>query len=1384
MAKTTAPKSAHKSSTEPAPESSRAAKPRSKRSVASLKITDGNGASTVMPSTFPMPTGAFTVEQRPEPGPKRERYSFAKIPHVLEVPNLIELQKASFDWFKTEGLAEAFASISPIKDFTGNLILEFGEHSLGEPKYSIEECRERDMTYSAPLRVRVRLITAESGEIKGIPDQEIFMGDFPLMTDKGTFMINGAERVIVSQLVRSPGVYYSQDVDTNARPTYNATIIPNRGAWIEFETDNGTKNDETEGTIGVRIDKNRKIYVSTFIRALTRPQLGYDWESDDAIMALFADLPAEGQAIIRNSIEKDRDIKTREDALKEIYKKLRPGEPENAENAEKLIESLFFDDKRYDLAGVGRYKLSSKFQYRIQNPDPEERVNEPHVTINEYGDAGLTEPKAIVTASDDGEVTDVADVFDKDRPEAAQSLVTIRYKDGSTVTYDLYRELGIRKVLGVRPRVAPGVVRGQSIKRGDTIGDGARCLMREDMIAVIRRLIRVAVGMVAKDDIDHLGNRRVRSVGELLQNQFRVGLLRLERVVRERMTVQDIETVTPQALINIRPVVAAIKEFFGSSQLSQFMDQTNSLAELTHKRRLSALGPGGLSRERAGFEVRDVHHSHYGRICPIETPEGPNIGLIGSLATFARVNKFGFIETPYRVVRESVVSDEIKYLTADKEDEYIIAQANTPVDSDSGRITTDSVVCRYAEEYIEEPAPRVQLMDVSPKQIVSVATALIPFLEHDDANRALMGANMQRQAVPLLQPSAPIVGTGMEYRAAKDSGSLIVADEAGIVTAVDARGITVRNAEGVERTYELLKFVRSNAGTCINQRPIVGVGDKVEAGQVIVDGPSSDQGELALGQNVLVAFMPWEGYNYEDAILISERMVKEDRFTSIHIEEYECEARDTKLGPEEITRDIPNVGEDALKDLDERGIIRVGAEVRPEDILVGKVTPKGETELTAEERLLRAIFGEKSREVRDTSLKVPHGEKGKIIDVKVFSRENGDELSPGVNHLVRVYVAQKRKILQGDKMAGRHGNKGVIAKVLPEEDMPYLEDGSPVDIVLNPLGVPSRMNLGQIMETHLGWAARMLGLSVATPVFDGAHAEDIAEWLQDAGLPADGKTWLRDGRSGERFSRPITVGLIYMLKLAHLVDDKIHARSTGPYSMITQQPLGGKAQFGGQRFGEMEVWALEAYGAAYTLQELLTVKSDDVVGRVKTYEAIVKGENVMEPGVPESFKVLIKELQSLALDVKVLTENREEVEIRTPEDEMAESERREYGLLMGDEQASVSQTVVATREAVAEAEPEALPEPEEEEEEEIDDSKPLDATAVPAPPPVARATEIEPEEIFVEAEEPAAEDEVEGPQGYELEEEDEETTYEEDKPSYEGDEEEAPFTDSNQEEEF
>ncbi len=983
-----------------------------------------------------------------------------------------------------------------------------------------------------------------------------------------------------------------------------------------------------------------------------------------------------------------------------------------------MLESLFFDDKRYDLAGVGRYKLNGKFRYRIENPDAEARNTMPTVLIDEYSDAKL------------------------DRPPIEK-----------------------------------------------------RCLTREDMIAVIRRLIKVATGVIAKDDIDHLGNRRIRSVGELLQNQFRVGLLRLERVVRERMTVQDIETVTPQALINIRPVVAAIKEFFGSSQLSQFMDQTNSLAELTHKRRLSALGPGGLSRERAGFEVRDVHHSHYGRICPIETPEGPNIGLIGSLATYARVNRFGFIETPYRVVTEGIVTDEIVYLTADREDEYIVAQANTAVDA-SGKITSESVVCRYIESYIEEPASRVQLMDVSPKQIVSVATALIPFLEHDDANRALMGANMQRQAVPLLRPQAPIVGTGMEYRSAKDSGSLIVTDVGGTVVGVDSKSITLRLADGSERVFELLKFTRSNAGTCINQRPIVVMGEKVVAGQILADGPSSDVGELALGQNVLVAFMPWEGYNYEDAILISERMVKEDRFTSIHIEEYECEARDTKLGPEEITRDIPNVGEDSLKDLDERGIIRIGAEVRPEDILVGKVTPKGETELTAEERLLRAIFGEKSREVRDTSLKVPHGEKGKIIDVKVFSRENGDELSPGVNHLVRVYVAQKRKILQGDKMAGRHGNKGVIAKVLPEEDMPYMEDGSPVDIVLNPLGVPSRMNLGQIMETHLGWAARMLGMYVATPVFDGAHSEDIAEWLQDAGLPPDGKTWLRDGRSGDRFSRPITVGMIYMLKLAHLVDDKIHARSTGPYSMITQQPLGGKAQFGGQRFGEMEVWALEAYGAAYTLQELLTVKSDDVVGRVKTYEAIVKGENVMEPGVPESFKVLIKELQSLALDVKVLTENREEIEIRIQDDDMGDR-AQEIGLLMGDEDARMTQTAAAQREAEAQraivgavdgeaGEIEASDD--EEEEEEIDDSKPIVAGPVggaadaelQVPGAALRGTIDSIDELEIE-EEPAVEEDEEEEQGYVLEEEEDEPA-EETSPYGEDEEEAEPFRETPEEE--
>jgi DNA-directed RNA polymerase subunit beta len=1156
------------------------ARARQPRPIARLaRLTDPRAALEALIET----KGVVKIVEGPSadvrpPGLKRERFTFAKIPHTLDIPDLIELQKDSFNWFITEGLREAFSSISPIKDFTGNLVLEFGEHSLGEPKYTVDECRERDMTYCAPLRVRVRLITSESGEIKGIPDQEIFMGDFPLMTEKGTFLINGAERVIVSQLVRSPGVYFAGDQDTNGRPIYRATVIPNRGAWIEFETDNGTKNDTTEGTIGVRIDKNRKIMVTTFVRALDKR-----WESDEALLALFAD-PVTGEvpAMIMNCLEKDKDIKTREDALKELYKKLRPGEPENPDNAETLLRNTFFDEKRYDLAAVGRYKLSRKL--------------------------------ALQFAKMNVEAPQIEDIKD-----------------------------------------AHGKVKSKAV----------RCLTRDDLIAVVRQLVEVVNGTQSIDDIDHLGNRRIRSVGELLQNQFRVGLLRLERVVRERMTVQDLETVTPQVLINIRPVVAAIKEFFGSSQLSQFMDQTNSLAELTHKRRLSALGPGGLSRERAGFEVRDVHHSHYGRICPIETPEGPNIGLIGSLATYGRVNRYGFIETPYRIVRKGIVTDDIIYLTADEEDQFRVAQANSEIDS-KGRLLGERVVCRYAEEYIEATPADVHLMDVSPKQIVSVATALIPFLEHDDANRALMGANMQRQAVPLLRPQAPLVGTGMEYRAAKDSGGVVVAEEAGKVVGVTADRIEIENAKGVVKTYPLVKYMRSNAGTCINQMPLVSKGEHIKRAAIIADGPSSDGGELSLGQNVLVAFMPWEGYNYEDAILISERLVKDDRFTSIHIEEYECEARDTKLGPEEITRDIPNVGEDALQDLDEQGIVRIGAEVRPEDILVGKVTPKGETELTAEERLLRAIFGEKSREVRDTSLKVPHGEKGKVIDVKVFKRENGDELSPGVNELVRVYVAQKRKILQGDKMAGRHGNKGVIAKVLPEEDMPYLPDGTPIEIVLNPLGVPSRMNIGQIMETHLGWAAKLLGFHIATPVFDGARESDIREWLERAHLQASGKTKLYDGRTGESFNREVTVGYIYMLKLAHLVDDKIHARSTGPYSMITQQPLGGKAQFGGQRFGEMEVWALEAYGAAYTLQELLTVKSDDVVGRVKTYEAIVKGENVLEPGVPESFKVLIKELQALALDVKVLTASREEIEIRLTDEDLGEK-ASEIGLLMGDE---------------------------------------------------------------------------------------------------------------------
>ncbi|MFZ5942521.1 MAG: DNA-directed RNA polymerase subunit beta [Bacillota bacterium] len=1060
----------------------------------------------------------------------------------MEMPNLIEIQQNSYQWFLDEGLKEMFLDISPIQDFTGNLILEFVDYTLGEPKYDVEECKERDVTYAAPLRLKVRLINKETGEVK---EQEVFMGDFPLMTTKGTFIINGAERVIVSQLVRSPGVYYSETIDTSGKRLYNATIIPNRGAWLEFETD-------LNENLFVRIDRTRKLPATVLLRAL-----GYG--SNGQILELF-----DNDERVRMTLERDH-TETEGEALVEVYKRLRPGEPPTVESARSLLNTLFFDPKRYDLAKVGRYKLNKKLKLDI---DKEVK----HIT-------------------------------------------------------------------------------------------------REDIIAVVKYLIKLVKGEGRPDDIDHLGNRRLRSVGELLQNQFRIGLSRMERVVRERMTIQDVDVITPQVLINIRPVVAAIKEFFGSSQLSQFMDQTNPLAELTHKRRLSALGPGGLSRERAGFEVRDVHHSHYGRMCPIETPEGPNIGLISSLSTYARINEFGFIEAPYRKVNkeEGRVTEEIEYLTADEEDNYVIAQANAPLDEE-GRFLRKKVNARHGHEILVVDSEKVDYMDVSPKQVVSIATAMIPFLEHDDANRALMGANMQRQAVPLLRTDAPYVGTGMEFKAAYDSGVLVITKNSGVVDRVTADEIIIKTDEGKSETYKLTKFDRSNQGTCINQKPIIKKGQRVERGAVLADGPSTDKGELALGRNVLVAFMTWEGYNYEDAILISEKLVKEDYYTSIHIEEYECDARDTKLGPEEITRDIPNVGEDVLKNLDDRGIIRVGAEVRPGDILVGKVTPKGETELTAEERLLRAIFGEKAREVRDTSLRVPHGEAGKIVDVKVFSRENGDELAPGVNQIVRVYIAQKRKISEGDKMAGRHGNKGVISRILPEEDMPFLPDGTPVEIVLNPLGVPSRMNIGQVMETHLGMAAKALGLHMATPVFDGATEDDIFDMLikadgarPDLHFDKTGKFRLRDGRSGDYFDNPVTVGYMYVLKLAHLVDDKIHARSTGPYSLVTQQPLGGKAQFGGQRFGEMEVWALEAYGASYTLQEILTVKSDDVVGRVKTYEAIVKGENVPEPGVPESFKVLVKELQSLCLDVKILSEDDEEIEIREAEEDIAET-AKELGL--------------------------------------------------------------------------------------------------------------------------
>ena len=1142
------------------------------------------------------------------------------------MPHLLDLQIGSYKWFLEKGLKDIFKDISPIEDASGNLSLSFESFSLGEPKYDVRECKERDTTYAAPLRVLIRLMNRETGEIK---DQEVFMGDFPLITNTGTFIINGAERVIVSQLVRSPGVYYGREIDPMGIRLYSSTIIPNRGAWIELETD-------TNGIVYARIDRNRKIPATVLIRAL-------GWPTNDDIMQLFNNDPR-----LQATFEKDT-TESQEEALVEIYKKLRPGEPPTVESARSLFEGLFFDPRRYDMARVGRYKAGRKLGW-------------------EHRLFGLTLHEPIVNG-ETGELIVPA--------QTVIGAAEIRkIKDSGVFDFDGLVEVFAEKQDGSVCKI---------ICNNSNLPVDHRTITKEDIIANIGYLLNLMDGFGNVDDIDHLGNRRLRCVGELLQNQFRIGLTRMERVVRERMTVQDTETITPQVLINIRPVVAAIKEFFGSSQLSQFMDQTNPLAELTHKRRLSALGPGGLSRERAGFEVRDVHHSHYGRMCPVETPEGPNIGLISSLACFSKVNEFGFIEAPYRRVdkKTHVVTDEVHYITADEEEQYIIAQANEPLAAD-GTFVNERVACRHGEAVLEVARERVDFMDVSPKEVVSVGTSMIPFLENDDANRALMGANMQRQAVPLLRTQAPLVGTGMEYKAACDSGVCVLAKRAGTIVRVTGDEIIVNTDEGGLDTYKLIKFVRSNQSTCINQRPVVYKGERVEKDQVLADGMATDGGELALGYNILVAYMPWEGYNYEDAVLLSEELPKNDIYTSIHVEEYECDARDTKLGAEEITREIPNVSEDSTKNLDEDGIIMVGADVFPGDVLVGKVTPKGETELTPEERLLRAIFGDKEREVRDTSLRVPHGESGKVVKVRVFSRENGDELPPGVNNLVRVYIAQKRKIHEGDKMAGRHGNKGVVSRVMRQEDMPFLPDGTSVQIVLNPLGVPSRMNIGQILETHLGWAMHEIGVQIlnpdnkladklkavgydidtygmvrpdkagvhiATPVFDGAHAEDVFEALRLAGLPDDGKTVLYDGRTGEPMDRRVTVGYTYFLKLHHLVDDKIHARSTGPYSLVTQQPLGGKAQFGGQRFGEMEVWALEAYGAAYTLQEMLTVKSDDVVGRVKAYEKIVKGENIPEPGVPESFKVLLKELQAIGLDVQILNEDSEEVIIKELDDE-------------------------------------------------------------------------------------------------------------------------------------
>ena len=1180
------------------------------------------------------------------------RKTFAKIEDSIDMPNLIKVQKDSYDWFVKEGLGEVLRDVSPIVDYTGNLVLEFFDYYMEDKtKYSLEESKERDTTYATRLHVKVRLINRETGEIK---EQEIYLGDFPLMTDSGTFVINGAERVVVSQLVRSPGCYYAHEYDKTGKSIYTSTVMPIRGAWIEYETDS---ND----VFYARVDRTRKIPVTVLLRAL-------GLSTDEQILELFGDCES-----LKVTLQKDI-IKTPEEALIEIYKKLRPGELPTAEAARSLFSGIFFDPKRYDLAKVGRYKFNEKLSiaHRITNQVAFDDVVNP-----ETGEV-LAEKDTVISAEIAEEIQNaginIVDVKVNDKKVRVIGNGTVNI--AKVVDIDL-SDLLIKE--NVNYEVLKNILDTTDSKNLKKIIAQRRDellpkhITNEDIIASISYLLNLQAGIGKVDDIDHLGNRRIRCVGELLQNQFRIGMARLERVVRERMTIQDLDVVTPQTLINTKPITSSIREFFGSSQLSQFMDQTNPLSELTHKRRVSALGPGGLSRERAGFEVRDVHYSHYGRLCPIESPEGPNIGLISAISSFAIINEYGFVETPYRKVDPIThkVTDIVEYMPADVEDGLIIAQASEPIDKD-GNFINKKIKVRQSDDIKEVLPEQVDYIDVSPQQLVSVGAAMIPFLEHDDAHRALMGANMQRQAVPLLIPESPIVGTGIEYRAAKDSGITVIAESDGVIQKVTGDEITLKTNKGKLETYKLRKFKRTNGGTCINQRPIVVKGEKVKAGDVIADGPSTDKGEMALGKNVIIAFATWEGYNYEDAILLNERLVKEDVYTSIHIEEYDCECRDTKLGPEEITRDIPNVGEDSLKDLDENGIIRIGAEVRPGDILVGKVTPKGETELTAEERLLRAIFGEKAREVRDTSLRVPHGEAGTIVDVKIFTRDNSDELAPGVNQVIRCYIAQKRKISVGDKMAGRHGNKGVISRILPEEDMPFMPDGTPVDVVLNPLGVPSRMNLGQVLEVHLGGAAKALGFKIATPVFDGATEEEITELLEKAGRTPDGKTILYDGRTGEPFDKPITVGVMYMLKLHHLVDDKIHARSTGPYSLVTQQPLGGKAQFGGQRFGEMEVWALEAYGAAHTLQEMLTVKSDDVVGRVKTYEAIVKGENVPEPGVPEGFKVLVKELQSLALDVRLYSEDDKEIELKENIDEgidfnLQKQKEREQNMLVQEE---------------------------------------------------------------------------------------------------------------------